>query len=535
MDLERRPGLRQRLQRQVAIAGDRVVQHRVAVAEGAALDVFAGEAHRDGVGEDRGQRQLLGRRPVHRPLVEGGEHGAAPFPAAFELLVDGEALWQGRQGRVERGQPLERHRGPHLGGGAARRHHRHVGHVVLFGLQLGVGPLEAGGVLGHQLVGQRRRHLAARHQRRGVLLPDGGVLRHLLVQLRLGEGRLVALVVPVAAVADQVDQEVEREALAVGPGQPRRLDARLGVVGVDMHNRHLEAAGQSAGVAGRERLVRIGGEPELVVGDEVDGAADVPAGEPRQVERLGDDALAGERRVAVDEDAEHLAAVQPRRALGVDPGRRRAGHTDQHRVDRLEVTRVGRHRDHQRRRHVGTDQPRPGVILHVAHPAQLDAAAPREQRILELGQDLGVRLLHHVREHVQPAAVGHRDEHVLDPRRGGVGDDLVEDRHHQIQPLDREAGLAGKGAVEEALEDLDLGDPIEQLTALDRIQRRTEAARLDRFAQPYPLVGHEHVGEVVAGGGAVDRPQPLDGVVGAARTLHHRAADDRRRQAAKQV
>ena len=312
------------------------------------------------------------------------------------------------------------------------------------------------------------------------------MLRHLLVQLRLGERRLVALVVPVAAVADQVDQEVEREALAVGPGQPRRLDARLGVVGVDVHDRHLEAAGQSAGVAGRERLVRIGGEPELVVGDEVDGAADVPAGEPRQVQRLGDDALAGERRVAVDEDAEHLAAVQPRRARGVDPGRRRAGHADQHRVDRLEVTRVGRHRDHQRRRHVGADQPRPGVVLHVAHPAQLDAAAPGEQRVLELGQDLRVRLLHHVREHVQPAAVGHGDEHVLDPRRGRVGDDLVEDRHHQVQPLDREAGLAGEGAVEEALEDLDLGDAIEQLAAFDRIQPAdgSGAPRPTRAATP---------------------------------------------------
>ena len=202
-----------------------------------------------------------------------------------------------------------------FGGGAARRHHRHVGHVVLLGLELGVGAFE------HARRARppaRRARAAASwplgHQRRGVLLPHGRVLRDLLIQQRLRERRLVALVVAVAAVADQVDEEVEREALPVGPRQPRRLDARLGVVGVDVHDRHLEAARQAAGVAGRERLVRLGGEAELVVGDDVDGAADVPAGEPREVERLGDDSLAGERGIAVDEDAEHVPGAQRRRA-----------------------------------------------------------------------------------------------------------------------------------------------------------------------------------------------------------------------------
>ena len=43
VDLERGARLRQRLQRHVRAAGRRVVQHRVAMAEGAALDVLAGE------------------------------------------------------------------------------------------------------------------------------------------------------------------------------------------------------------------------------------------------------------------------------------------------------------------------------------------------------------------------------------------------------------------------------------------------------------------------------------------------------------
>ena len=71
VDLERRPGLRQPLQRDVSIAGDAVVVHGVAMAERAALDVFARQADRDAVFENRRERQILGGGPVHRRLVDG--------------------------------------------------------------------------------------------------------------------------------------------------------------------------------------------------------------------------------------------------------------------------------------------------------------------------------------------------------------------------------------------------------------------------------------------------------------------------------
>ena len=84
-----------------------------------------------------------------------------------------------------------------------------------------------------------------------VLRPDlahGRVRRDLLVHQRLRERRLVAFVVAVAAVADQVDQEVALELRAIGERQPRRLDARLGIVGVDVDDRDLEPARQAARV-----------------------------------------------------------------------------------------------------------------------------------------------------------------------------------------------------------------------------------------------------------------------------------------------
>ena len=95
---------------------------------------------------------------------------------------------------------------------------------------------------------------------------------HGLVHQRLRERRLVAFVVAVAAVADQVDQEIAPEARPVFPRQPRRLEAGGRIVGVDVDDRDLEAARQAARVAGAVGLARRGGEPELVVGDDVNRA-----------------------------------------------------------------------------------------------------------------------------------------------------------------------------------------------------------------------------------------------------------------------
>ena len=44
-------------------------------------------------------------------------------------------------------------------------------------------------------------------------------------------------VVSVAAIADEIDQRIELEAVTIGPRQPRRLDARHRIVRVDVHDR----------------------------------------------------------------------------------------------------------------------------------------------------------------------------------------------------------------------------------------------------------------------------------------------------------
>ncbi len=109
------------------------------------------------------------------------------------------------------------------------------------------------------------------------------------------------------------------------------------------------------------------------------------------------------------------------------------------------MARVRRHRDdHLLGQAVGPRlDARAGVVLHVAHPAEVDAQAVGENRILELGEDLRVRLLQDVREHVEAAAMRHRDHDVLHAALGGVVHDLVEDRDHHVEALDRESVLPG--------------------------------------------------------------------------------------------
>ena len=91
--------------------------------------------------------------------------------------------------------------------------------------------------------------------------------------------------------------ELERE--------PHHAHRGLGVVAVHVEDRRLHHLGDVGGVDARAPELGRGGEPELVVHDDVDGAADLVARDLGEVERLGDHALARERGVAVHE---HRAA-----------------------------------------------------------------------------------------------------------------------------------------------------------------------------------------------------------------------------------
>src|SRR2546422_5627370 len=130
----------------------------------------------------------------------------------------------------------------------------------------------------------------------GVALARRGRLLDPLIHRGLRVGRLVAFVVTPAPVAYDIDHHVAVELVAIQHREPRRGEARLHVVRIDVDDRRIEAFGEVARVVGGASFLRIGGEAELVVADQVDRATRRVAFEPGEVERLRHDALRGERR-----------------------------------------------------------------------------------------------------------------------------------------------------------------------------------------------------------------------------------------------
>src|SRR5699024_8014581 len=136
----------------------------------------------------------------------------------------------------------------------------------------------------------------------GVGLANALLLVDDLVHARLRHRRVVSLVVAATAVADEVDHDVLLELLAEVHGQTRHPDAGLGAVTVDVEDRCAAHLGDVRAVLARPAGVGGGGEPDLVVHDDVHRAAGAVAVDLGQVQGLGDHTLTGERGVAVQHE-----------------------------------------------------------------------------------------------------------------------------------------------------------------------------------------------------------------------------------------
>ncbi len=253
VELERCAGLWKFLQRNQLLAGVRVVEHCVAVTERATLDILARHADWDTVGQYRGKRKLLRGCPVDRPFVRFRTCGAASFEAALQLAVEREPLRTCEQRVVDLAKCIQRNAGRSLhggdGGGVCRRRRSEV----LLRLQRRVYGFELVETFPDQSLRQLWRDRPLVDQRARPFLAHRRKRSDRLVHHRLGERRLIAFVVPMTPVTDQIDQEVEAEAHAVFPSQPRRFQARDRIVRVDVDDRNLEAARQAARVTGAVR------------------------------------------------------------------------------------------------------------------------------------------------------------------------------------------------------------------------------------------------------------------------------------------
>jgi hypothetical protein len=297
---------------------------------------------------------------------------------------------------------------------------------------------------GLHLIEVRLRHDLLIEQPPGVDFAHRRMLGDLAVHDRLRETRLVGFVVPVAAVTPEVDEHVALELLPVADRQPGRVDDGLGVVAVHVEDRRLHHLGDVGRVGGETALRRRRREADLVVDDDVDRPAGAPAWQLGEIERLHHHALAGERGVAVHDDRHHAgsADVAEHELLGADD----ALHD---RVDQLQVRRVRQQRDlHAPPADDGSRVGVAEVVLHIAVADDLGLGLVRAFEFAE--QDL-IRLVEHMRQHVEPAAVRHRHDDLFAAEDCTVLNDLVDQRHQRLAAFERKSLLPDVPRMQESL------------------------------------------------------------------------------------
>ena len=223
-------------QRNVASAGTEVVDGGVAVAEGAAAAVLAGEPNGGARGEKRGESEMFGAAPIEQGFARG--HGATGVEDFADLTVD---LVIGRNGGDGDAKFSN-----FLGGDRGRNFVEQGG--------AGEGRLEPGLNFADDLAGFLQRFF-----RDGVDLgadlfdfflrdqtciqqspsekpADGRVSIDFGVQGGLGEVRLVAFVVPVSAVANDIENDVLVKLLPKLEGELNDVGCGQRIVAIDVKN-----------------------------------------------------------------------------------------------------------------------------------------------------------------------------------------------------------------------------------------------------------------------------------------------------------
>mmetsp|Transcript_48024 Transcript_48024/g.121190 ORF Transcript_48024/g.121190 Transcript_48024/m.121190 type:complete len:1103 (-) Transcript_48024:202-3510(-) len=268
-------------------------------------------------------------------------------------------------------------------------------------------------------------NLRGRHQT-GVLQPlrvEPGhrqVLADELAGERRRRLRVVQLVVSIPPITGARHHDVLLVPRAPVCRQLAGAHHRLRVVRVGVQHRNAQALGHVGAVHGGAPVRGGGGKPNLVVDDQVYGAADVGALQFALLQPLSHHAEPGEGGVPVEDDCRVFVNTGGPGALLHCP--HDAGNDS---VDGLQVAGVGRHAHANlhalhRVHHLPF---RAEVVLHVAHGEAALAA-------LHLRADLPQRLAEHVVQHIEAAAVRHADldaPHAVGPQP----------RHSNLQPRDQ--------------------------------------------------------------------------------------------------
>ena len=115
---------------------------------------------------------------------------------------------------------------------------------------------------------------------------------------------------------------------------------------------------------------------------------------------------------------------------------------------------------------------------------------------LELAEDRLVRLFENVSEHIDAAAVGHRNAHFSRTCVRSGFYQGVEHRHHHVGSFDREALVPLIHAAEESLKAVDLGEPFEDRLLFVSAERLMDTAAFYLVTKPLTLLSRAEVIEL---------------------------------------
>ncbi len=228
-----------------------------------------------------------------------------------------------------------------------------------------------------------------------------------LVEERLSDGRIVDFAVAVAAVTDDVHDDVAAEGRTIFRGKFSDAHDRVRVFGVDVEDRHGLAFGDIGGEARRMLLRGLCGKADQVVHDDVNGAAHGVGLQIREIQRFRPDTLARERPVAVHHDRDDFIQ-RFRRTVDVRAAQAVAGLLRAHpahgdRIDSFEMAWIRNKMDADLFAGAGdVGARRAHVIFHVARAE--DAA---RIDVFKAGNHFMRCLACRVDHHVQAAAVAH--------------------------------------------------------------------------------------------------------------------------------
>ena len=143
------------------------------------------------------------------------------------------------------------------------------------------------------------------------------------------------------------------------------------------------------------------------------------------------------------------------------------------------------------------------VVLDVARAAQLGQIV----LALEFAEQILGRLAEQVHQHIEPAAMRHADDGLLDARLAAVLHQIVEQGDQTVAALEREALLADVLGVQVALQAFRRGQLPENVLLLLGAEAALHACHLETVLQPQALFGVRHVRKFRADGIGVNEFQ----------------------------